>query len=1331
MEKELGQQNPGSLSNELNVSKQYLISGFELDLDTLNIHIDQPHIEMLNAMGHQNVPDSMSLLEYAERFFHADDFENIQKRISYASEHRNDPNYYDRMEVRLMDTSGQICFCIINTWSLRPGIVKGLGQNITDLKSVKEIIHDKSQSLNAVLESSDDAVFIVKCSGDIVLFNNNFQSLMSRFFKVDVSEGLNILSVLPAKIRDQWAPLINESCMGKKQIAEMSLRNEDTFNFEIAANPIIVNGEVNSVSFFIKDVTEKWRMSAWESLENNVFEQLSRNEDIKIVFDTLLNGIKNICPNMFGYVTKKKDGEMELEWVSHPAITQKYTDAFPSFPIGPLNGSCGLAAFSMQPVYISNIRDFECWDSYRDFTLLQGFQACHSFPVLSKDGMVLGTLGAYFQDIHELSDYEISLLNKAVNVSGVILEKYSIENEVYIKSQQLEELGFSIPGVMFIVKMDKEGNRKFEFVSERVNEFMKVSKQLALDSYVSIISNINEEDQAIFKQKLKYSLEHRLPMEFEFRLSPEVNPEFHCFMLQSEHRFNEDGTVVTYGSIYDITNQKKVELELKKKQEEMLSLIKCLDEVVYVLDENDVFIDVFAEDETLLFVERLKIIGKKFTDILDRKVCDLYSMAKTELSDKDESEKFQYDYVRNGDLVNFSSRVIQVRGSNQLIFTARNFSDELRTLEHNRNLVKIIDQASDVLKFGSFDFDISTHEVFWSKGMYDLLGLDDNLSPSDLYLKFLEIIHPDDAVLFESNMKKAIEDVSGFEWDHRLRHVNGDYIWLHGKVKLEVDENGAPKSMKGICFDVTKRKLAEVLTQRKNSLYEAISLLSKELYTDGEIIDTINLILPKIGAASQVNRVYVFENSVNEEDGDLCTSQILEWNDGMFPSQLENDILLKCNYNKIGFGRWVEVLSKGDTIVGDVVDFPLSEQQVLLDQEIVTLAVVPIFVGSNWWGFIGLDECRGTRKWSSGVVELLQSIANLIGLALQRKIEHSLLIENKGKYKAAFDTMSEALVITDAQGIHIKSNDAAKKLLGISEGQKVGVCNVLRENGNVLIHEDGIEFTEDEYPINRVMRKNEIVKDVVMGVKSVDGRVRWISVNASPLYTFNKKEATGIMLVISNVDDKISLSRKLKESTELNQMLEKQIPNEVAFSLELATQMLQLQKQFLTNENVQVVLEESTGRIQTLKQLHLFMDKKNGEAVLYTQPFFDAMVKKVVEDGMNNGLSLNVILNSSELTLPIARALPFCLIVNEILSNSIRHAFVGAFKGEIQIAFKKQGEYYIFELSDNGKGLPKNFNWEKSNTFGFRLIQKLLVQLKGAATVTNDKGCKMMVTFPG
>ncbi len=1330
MEKKFEQNDSVSLNSEVNISKQYLISGFELDLDSLIIHIDQAHIDMLNAMGFENVPESMHLLEYVERFTNQEELERIQKRIAYASERRDDTEYYDRMEVQLLDKVGNVCSCIINTWSLRPGVIKGVGQNITDLKKVKEIITDQTASLNSVIESTDDIIFIVKCSGELVVYNNNFNAMMKNFFNVEIFIGMNILPELPDSISQQWTSLIHNGCLGNKQNSELSILKEDTFHFEISANPIIVNEEVNTVSFFIKDVTEKWRMSTWESVENKVFEQLSRNGDMKTVFDTLLTGVKRTCPAMHGYVTKKREGEMELEWLSHPTISEKYTSTIPIIPIDPLVGSCGLAAYTMQPVYISNIREFECWDNYRDIALLQGFQACHSFPILSKEGMILGTLGAYFNTIHDLSDFEISLLKRAVNVSSVILEKYLIENEVYIKSKQLEELGYSIPGVMYIVKMDKDGNRKFDFVSERIGEFMKVSKQTALDSYASIISNLTDESKEMFQQKLKISLETRQPLNTEFRLRPDVNPDFHCFNLQSVHRFNDDGTVVTYGSIYDITSQKKVELELKMQQEEMKSLIKCLDEVVYVLDENDIFLDVFVEDETLLFKERKNIIGKKFADILGSTICDLYLNAKIELLEKQESEKFQYAYVRNGEVVNFCSRLIQVNSSSQIIFTARNFSEELKTIEINKKLSKVVDEASDFARFGSFEYDMTTHEVFWSKSIFNMLGWEINITPKELYLKCLTEIHPDDIVLYEIGLKEAIANDCGFDYDYRMKHANGQYIWFQSKIKIELDDKGVPLFMRGISIDISKRKSYELFIQQKSSLNEAISLLSQELFTDSAILGTVEKMLPKIGAASEVNRVYIFQNHPIQEDGVLRFTQILEWNDGLFPAQIDNELMINCSYEEVGFGRWIDVLSRGESIVSDISEFPQSEQEILKAQDVVTMAVVPIFLGNEWWGFLGLDECRGPRKWDSGVVDLIESISRLIGLALKRKQENNHLSENKAKYKAAFETMSEAIIITDSNGLHINSNEAAKKLLGIEEGEKVGVCAVLRQNGNVLIHPDGSEFSEDEYPINRVSQKNEIVRNVVMGVKTITNEMNWISVNASPLYDVDSS-LTGLMLVISNVGDRISLTEKLSESQSQKQKLEEKIPHDIANSLDLVSQMIQLQKQFITDENAQLVLEESTNQIQTIKQLHLYATKENGKDVLKTESFFNATVKKMMEVGNDKGISLNVSLNGSDILLPMNKALPFCLIVNEMLSNCIRHAFSGKLTGDIAITFKKQGEYLILEVSDNGKGLPKNFDWEKSNTFGFRLIQKLLVQLKGAATVTSDKGCKMMLTFPG
>ena len=81
MEKKFEQEDTVSMSNAVIPSKKYLISGFELDLDSLIIYIDHAHIEMLTDLGHLDVPESMNMLEYASRFVDESDHEFLKQSI--------------------------------------------------------------------------------------------------------------------------------------------------------------------------------------------------------------------------------------------------------------------------------------------------------------------------------------------------------------------------------------------------------------------------------------------------------------------------------------------------------------------------------------------------------------------------------------------------------------------------------------------------------------------------------------------------------------------------------------------------------------------------------------------------------------------------------------------------------------------------------------------------------------------------------------------------------------------------------------------------------------------------------------------------------------------------------------------------------------------------------------------------------------------------------------------------------------------------------------------------------------------------------------------------
>ena len=153
---------------------------------------------------------------------------------------------------------------------------------------------------------------------------------------------------------------------------------------------------------------------------------------------------------------------------------------------------------------------------------------------------------------------------------------------------------------------------------------------------------------------------------------------------------------------------------------------------------------------------------------------------------------------------------------------------------------------------------------------------------------------------------------------------------------------------------------------------------------------------------TEVSRVYIFENHIRP-DGIQATSQRYEWVAPSIASQLNNSDLQDLPWQRAGFTRWADALSRQELIYGHVSEFPESERQVLSAQDIISVLVAPIFVGDSWWGFIGFDDCRTAREWSPVEIEALKTAANVLGAAIQRKKAEDALMESEKKYRLVVD----------------------------------------------------------------------------------------------------------------------------------------------------------------------------------------------------------------------------------------------------------------------------------------------------------------------------------------
>jgi two-component sensor histidine kinase len=108
-------------------------------------------------------------------------------------------------------------------------------------------------------------------------------------------------------------------------------------------------------------------------------------------------------------------------------------------------------------------------------------------------------------------------------------------------------------------------------------------------------------------------------------------------------------------------------------------------------------------------------------------------------------------------------------------------------------------------------------------------------------------------------------------------------------------------------------------------------------------------------------------------------------------------------------------------------------------------------------------------------------------------------------------------------------------------------------------------------------------------------------------------------------------------------------------------------------------------------------------------------------------IKLNI--NVEDVMLDINTAIPLGLIVNELVSNSMKHAFPNDRKGKIDIEFKLEDGIYSMIVSDNGVGFPKDYDLEVSDSLGLRIVNSLTEQIDGQIELERENGTSYMIKF--
>jgi PAS domain-containing protein len=204
--------------------------------------------------------------------------------------------------------------------------------------------------------------------------------------------------------------------------------------------------------------------------------------------------------------------------------------------------------------------------------------------------------------------------------------------------------------------------------------------------------------------------------------------------------------------------------------------------------------------------------------------------------------------------------------------------------------------------------------------------------------------------------------------EKRIEERTGQLLRLNQKLRLEIED----------------RKRAERKLHRRDRILKAVTYAAERFLQIAPMESGIHEILQKLGQATDVSRVYIFENQVDAKSK-LLASFRYGWSADHAAAHDNPWQPESIPWVEGGWSRWMEMLSQGRPVVGHVKDFPQCEQAQLFQKDIVSLLATPIFAGKEWYGFIGFDDCQNERQWSAVEIDALKAAANILGHAIVRQ----------------------------------------------------------------------------------------------------------------------------------------------------------------------------------------------------------------------------------------------------------------------------------------------------------------------------------------------------------
>jgi len=870
------------------------------------------------------------------------------------------------------------------------------------------------------------------------------------------------------------------------------------------------------------------------------------------------------------------------------------------------------------------------------------------------------------------------LFDENDSISGALATFQDITEE-FVATRKLEHsekkyrtLFNDNPNPIFITKPESGKIVSANNAAEKLYEFSK--KELltkTLKGFEALDSSKNdfESDDIVHltKQKLIYVNDHTKKIEIEGEPS-----EIHL--------------------IHDITSRKLTEHKLEKSERQIRAMASNSPSAVFVTDDKGRCTMLYGTLFDKLELEEEHLIGLTLSEFSEQFNFELISTTQSDTKNSEELAVFKWGeyYLRTIRTKQFDN---QGNYAGKIGITV-DITDQYKVKLELEQTARELKLGQRIAKIGTWRFDVKTQELSWSQMTYEIHEVNDEFKPE--VSTAIGFYKKDDVQIINEAFNNLIDNNVPYDLTLRIITAKGNEKWVRTMADAILEE-GKITEVYGTLQDISDQKelkdhrlrLENIVKHTTNEIYIFDAKTLDLTYMNDSAFNNLGYDqdkLPKLSIADILDE-FDKQRFKNEVLHPLAKGQ-RKGKSIQFQHKRKNgttyDVETTVQYMTINYDEVIVLVANDVTIkhrdkkrrnlintVNEII-VNSKEKDQSLDEIIAVISDMLQLDGGEFWQYTDNNTFRQSNKWSSN-----QELLKFLDVSQDLEIP-----ENKGVFTELIN---------------------GREIIVLKKIYKKHFPQITRVNHSLISCAVAfrVETKENLYGMMLFYRKqcNNDIYNFLNTLSIVSNQVAQFLQNQN-------------------------ITNQLIRSAEEKEILLREIHHRVKNNLQTVSSLLYLKSFEIEDEDLSSFFVDTQNRISAISFTHEKLLKANQFRVLDIKTYLEDLILNIYNTYETNNSNVEIVTDLLEIDLPTDIVMNLGLIINELLTNSLQHAFDNRDDCKVFISFKKKSQGYELLVEDNGQGLD---HVPRKNTIGLQLVDIFVSQLKANMQRESKNGLKYKI----